>query len=289
MHLLGEGVEVGGELAVVVVLLDEEFFLVDGVPGCEVDELEALYLVAEGLVVEDDLLVVEVGEEHLVLEDLADGLVLVAGDDLHPLLEALPLAEHDEEVVLADLVERLHLLEPLLHRDELRRLRVHELAHPLAAESVVVLHLLADDLRVRHHLHVVVVVLVLTDHVDELVRCQLLLPHHVEERGHLLVRLLRSASPLRTHQAGRDGLHLDVAGDLDRGAPQRPVLVALSALLVEGSSSRGSPRRSDTDINGRDFLVDGRALAASDQRQHLLGLLLSERFFLGLLGKHNAT
>lgn len=95
--------------------------------------------------------------------------MLVTGDDLHPLLEALPLPEHDEEVVFADLVEGLHLLKPLLHRDELGGLGVDELADALAAEGVVVLYLLADDFRVRHHLHVVVVVLVLADHVDELI------------------------------------------------------------------------------------------------------------------------
>jgi hypothetical protein len=48
--------------------------------------------------------------------------VLVAGNDLHPFLEALPLPEHDEEVVLADLVEGLYFFEPLLYRDKLRGL-----------------------------------------------------------------------------------------------------------------------------------------------------------------------
>jgi hypothetical protein len=38
MHFFRESVQVGGELFVVVVLLEEEFFLVDGVSACKVDE-----------------------------------------------------------------------------------------------------------------------------------------------------------------------------------------------------------------------------------------------------------
>lgn len=226
--------------------------------------------------VENDLLIVQIGEEHLLLQHLTDRLMLITGDDLHPLLQALPLPEHNEEVVFADLVEGLNLLEPLLNSDELGRLGVDELADPLAAERVVILDLLADNLGVGDYLHVVVVVLVLADHVDELVGCQLLLPHHVEEGGHLSVGLLGGACALGGHQAGRDGFHFDVAGDLDRGASQWSGLVALSAVLVEGSPSGGPSGGSNTDINRRDFLMDGGALAASDQGQHLLGFLLPE-------------
>lgn len=128
--------------------------------------------------------------------------MLVTGDDLHPLLQALPLPEHNEEVVFADLIKGLHLLEPLLNSNELGGLGVDELADPLAAEGVVILDLLADDLGVGHDLHVVVVVLVLADHVDELVGCELLLPHHVEEGGHFFVGLFCGACALGGHQAG---------------------------------------------------------------------------------------
>jgi hypothetical protein len=183
--------QVGGELFVVVVLLEEEFFLVDGVSACKVDEDQTLDLIAESLMIEDHLLVVEVGEEHLLLQHLAHGLVLIARDDLHPLLQALPLPKHYEETVSANLIESLHLLEPLLNRNELGRLRVHELAHSLATERVVILYFALNNFGVGHHLHVVVVVLVASDHVDELIRSQLLLPHHVEERRHFLVRPLR--------------------------------------------------------------------------------------------------
>lgn len=137
--------------------------------------------------VEYDLLVIHISQKHLLFEHFAYSFVFIAGDDLHPLLQALPLPEHDEETVSADLIKRLHLLKPLLDGYELRRLGVDELADSLAAEGVVVLYLLADDLRVGYYFHVVVVVLVASDHVDELVGCQFLLADHVEEGGHFLV------------------------------------------------------------------------------------------------------
>lgn len=120
--------------------------------------------------VENDLLIIHIGQKHLVFEYLAYGLVLIAGDNLHPLLETLPLPEHDEEAVSTDLIKSLHLFKPLLDGYELCRLGVDELADSLAAERVVVLYLLADDIRVGHYFHVVVVVLVASDHVDELIR-----------------------------------------------------------------------------------------------------------------------
>lgn len=109
------------------------------------------------------------------------------GDDGDPLLEALPFAEEDEKVVFADLIEGLDLFKPLFHWDELCRFRVDKLADTFATKSVVVLNLLADNLSVRYDLHVVVVILILSDHVDEFVCCELLLAHHLEEGSHFTV------------------------------------------------------------------------------------------------------
>jgi hypothetical protein len=96
--------------------------------------------------------------------------MLIVRDDLHPLLQTLPLSEHDKEVIFADFVKSLHLFEPFLHSDELSRLGVHEFAHSFAAECVVVLYLLVNDLGVGDDLHVIMVVLILPDHVDEFIR-----------------------------------------------------------------------------------------------------------------------
>lgn len=121
--------------------------------------------------VEDDLLIVQISEKHLLLKYLTYSLMFITRDDLHPLLKTLPLPKHNEKVVFADLIKRLHLLKPLLHSYELCRFGVYELADSLATEGVVILYLLADDFRVGDDLHVVVVILVLADHVDEFICC----------------------------------------------------------------------------------------------------------------------
>jgi hypothetical protein len=102
---------------------------------------------------------------------LAERAVFVAVDNLDPFLQTLPLPEQDEKVILAYFVEGLDFLEPLFDWDELCGFAVDELAHSLAAESVVIMNIFLYYLRVGHHFHVVVVVLVDLNHVDELVCC----------------------------------------------------------------------------------------------------------------------
>lgn len=164
--------------------------------------------------IEYDFLIIGVGQKHLLLKHLTYSLVLIAVDDLHPLLQTLPLPEHDEEAISADLIKGLHLFKPLLDGYELRGFGVDELADSLAAERVVVLYLLADDLRVGHYFHVVVVVLVPPDHVDELISRQLLLTHHVEESSHFFVRPLGRSRSGTARQEWRNRLHFHVAGYL---------------------------------------------------------------------------
>lgn len=217
MHPLRKSMQIGRKLFIVFILSQQQLFFIDGVPACEVDECEPFDFIAEGLVVEDHFLIVKIGQEHFLLEYFADGLMLVTGNDLHPLLEALPFPEHDEEVVFADLIEGLDLLEPLLDGDELGGLGVDELAHSLAAEGVVVSDLLEQYFRVWHHFHVIVVVLIFANHIDELVCSQLLLTHHVEERRHLLVGDLHlcRGGLLGGQQVGGDGLDFDIAWHFD--------------------------------------------------------------------------
>jgi hypothetical protein len=69
--------------------------------------------------IENNFLIIEIGEKHLFFENLADSLVLIAGNDLHPFLETLPFPEHNEKTVSANLVESFHLFKPFLNRNKL--------------------------------------------------------------------------------------------------------------------------------------------------------------------------
>jgi hypothetical protein len=97
-----------------------------------------------------------------------------------------------------------------------------------------------------------VVVLVLTDHVDELISRQLLLPHHVEESCYLLVRdlLIPRLGLLSNREDWRNRLHFDIARHPHRGPSERSVFPYLLVVLVEGAPSRSPSCRSDGHING---------------------------------------
>jgi hypothetical protein len=113
--------------------------------------------------------------------------LLLGRNDLHPLFKGLPLPEHDEKVVLTDFIKGLNLIEPLLDRDKLDRFRVDKFADALATKSVVILNVILYYFGVGHNFHIIMVILVLTNHVDELISCQLLLSDHPEKGSNLAV------------------------------------------------------------------------------------------------------
>jgi hypothetical protein len=126
-------------------------------------------------------------EEQLFFKHLANRLVLIIGYNFNPLLETFPLPKQNEEVILTYLIKSLHFLEPFLHGYKLGRLRINKLAYSLAAKCIVVLDLLVDYLRISYNLHIIMIVLTLSDHVDELVCSQLLLSNHFEKGSNLVV------------------------------------------------------------------------------------------------------
>lgn len=138
--------------------------------------------------VEQDLLVHGIGKKQLLLESVANLLFAVVADHLHPLHECLPLAEQPEELVVADLVERTDLLQPISHSDELDGFGVYELSHALTAEGVVVPDIVRLDLVVGDHLHVVVIVRLFPHQIYKLFRRELLLSDHPEKHSQLAVR-----------------------------------------------------------------------------------------------------
>ena len=137
--------------------------------------------------VDEDFLVHSISQEHFLLQHLRYFLEFFGWDNFHPLFQGLPLPERHEEVVLADFVECLDFLKPLLNRDELDRFGGDELADSLAAERVIVLYFIFNNLWIWDHLHIIMIVGVLSHHINKFVSSQLFLSYHFEERGHLCV------------------------------------------------------------------------------------------------------
>ena len=128
-----------------------------------------------------------ISQEHFFFQYLRQSFVFISGDNFNPFFETLPFSKKDKEVIFTNFVKSLDFIKPFLNRNELSRFWVNKLADPLATKSVVVLYLLVYDLWVRHDLHIVVVVLILSDHIDEFVSCQLFLPDHLEKGCNLVV------------------------------------------------------------------------------------------------------
>ena len=137
------------------------------------------------MVVKKNFLVEGIGEEHFLFEYFRKRLGFLGNNNFHPLLEGFPLPEHDKKVIFTNLIESLNLVKPFFDRDEFHRFGVEELGDSLAGESVIVDDVVFDDLGVGDDLHVVVVVGVFANHVNELFGSEFFLTHHFEKCCHL--------------------------------------------------------------------------------------------------------
>ena len=180
-----ESGQISGELLRGGILTLQKLLLGHGLSDMQVYKIQRFYLTAQSLMVEQYLLVHRVGQEQLLLQGIANLFLALATDYLRPLHQGLPLSEECEELVVADFVEASHLLEPVSHCYELHRFGVQEFAYSLATESVVVANVLPIDLAVRNHVHIVVVVGLPPDEVDELFSHELFLAHHAEEQSEI--------------------------------------------------------------------------------------------------------
>ena len=135
--------------------------------------------------VEKDFLVEGIGKEHFFLQNFGESFGFFGYDNFHPFFEGFPFSEHDKKVVFTDLIKGLDFIEPFFHRDELNRFRVNKFGYSLTGESIVVDNVVFDDLRVRNDFHVVVIVGVFPDHINELFGGQFFLTDHFEESRHL--------------------------------------------------------------------------------------------------------
>ena len=139
--------------------------------------------------------------------------MFIVGDNLHPLFQAFPFSKKYEEIISTNLIKSLYLFKPLRNCDKLSRLGVNKFANTFTAESIIVLNLFMDYLRVWNNLHIVMVILILTHHVNKFISCEFLLSHHVEECSDLLVsnfRLDRGRFYARQNIWG-NRLHFDIA------------------------------------------------------------------------------
>ncbi len=137
--------------------------------------------------VKKNFLVEGIGEEHFFLEYFRKRLCFFWNNNFHPLLQRFPLPEHDKKVIFTNLIKSLNLVKPLLHRDKLNRFGVEELGDSLTWESVIVDDVVFDDLGVRDDLHVVMVVGVFANHVNELFGGEFFLTYHFEKCCYLRV------------------------------------------------------------------------------------------------------
>ncbi len=137
--------------------------------------------------VEKDFLVEGIGKEHFFLQNFRESFGFFWYNNFHPFFEGFPFSEHDEKIIFADLIKGLHLIEPFFDRDEFNRFRVNKFGYSLTWESVIVDNVVFDYLWVRNDFHVVVIIGVFPDHVNELFSCQFFLTDHFEESCHLWV------------------------------------------------------------------------------------------------------
>ena len=124
-----------------------------------------------------------IGTKHFLLQNLTNSPMFFRADNFHPFFEAFPLSKHNKEIVSTNLIKSLDLLKPLLHWNKLCRFWIYKSAHSFATKCVVILYFFAYYLWIRDHLHVVVIILllILLNHVDKFISCQLFLTHHLEK------------------------------------------------------------------------------------------------------------
>ena len=171
MHFLRKGMQVSWKFFIILILFNQKFFLINRIPAGKVDESQSFNLRAQSLMIYYDLLIIWVGQKHLLLEDLTDRLTLITGNDLHPLLQTFPLPKSYEKFIFTNLIKSLHFLKPFFYWNKLRRLWTDELTHSFTTERIIILNLFVDYLGIRYDLHVVVIVLMFADHVDEFISC----------------------------------------------------------------------------------------------------------------------
>jgi hypothetical protein len=244
------------------------------------------------LVVKKDFLVESIGEEHFFFKNFGEGLGFFWDDNFDPFLKWFPLPEHDKKVVFTNLIKGLDLIKPLFNRDELNRFGVEEFGDSLARESVVVDNVVLDDFRVRHDFHIVVVVGVFPDHVNELLGGEFFLTDHLEECGYFGVLDGDVAFGCVLYwREGRLGLDIVAGGGhldwVPAGHGRKRIFDGLSFLVQGKGVAAGGPETSQALLVGG-LLVLG--LFDAELGEEGFGeFFFLEGFLFGLLGREKGT
>lgn len=126
-------------------------------------------------------------KKHFLLKNFRYHFLFFRRNNLHPFFQALPFSEHDEEVIFADFIECLNLIEPLFDWNELNWLGIDEFTNSFTTKSVIVFNFILDNLVIRNYLHVIMIVLEPSNHINELICSELFLTHHFEKGGNFAI------------------------------------------------------------------------------------------------------
>jgi len=116
--------------------------------------------------------------------------MFICWNNFNPFFEAFPFSKENEKVIFTDFIESLYLIKPLLNWNEFSRFWIDEFTHSFTTKSVVILYLFVYYFRVSYNFHIIMVILIFTNHIDELVSCKLLLPYHLEKGSYLVISYL---------------------------------------------------------------------------------------------------
>lgn len=86
---------------------------------------------------------------------------------------------------MTNLVKSFHFFKPFFNSNKFNRFWTNELTYTFATESIVIFHFVFDDLWIWHNFHIIMIIWVFANHVNELISCKFLLSHHLKECGNL--------------------------------------------------------------------------------------------------------
>lgn len=187
MHLFWESVQSHIKIFWVFSPFNEKVLLRNRISIVKSRKRQILHVSAQCFMIYQNFLVHSIRQEHFFVQYFRNAYHLFGRDHSHPFFQRLPLPKRNKEIITANLIKSLHFLKPFLYRNKLDRLGIDKLANSLTAEGIVIFNLFLNNGRIGHHLHIVMIVLVFTDHIDEFIGCEFFLPDHLEECRHLSV------------------------------------------------------------------------------------------------------
>lgn len=126
-------------------------------------------------------------EEHFLLENFRKSFCFFRDHNFHPFFKRFPFSEHNEEIIFANLIKSFDLIKPFFNWNELSWFRVDKFWDAFTRKCIVVNNIVFNDFWVWNNIHIVVIVWIFSDHVNELLSSEFFLTYHFEKSSDLSV------------------------------------------------------------------------------------------------------